>query len=484
MPRPIPGRAWSVPAGHGRLQKWHAHLTEPRIYSAEEHGIDAARIDPDAARVVRRLKEHGYDAYIVGGAVRDLLLGRKPKDFDVATSATPDQIRKTFRNSRIIGRRFQIAHVFFRNRKIIEVSTFRREPKKGEPEVEQANNEWGTAEDDARRRDLTINAFFLDPDDATVVDYIDGMADLEARTVRIIGDPTERFIEDPIRMIRAIRHAARTGFLIEPETWDSICANRALIAECNESRIRQEFVREFQEGAAARSVKLLWRSGLLEYLLPEYHEFLEHLHSRPEQKRTYWKLLRLLDREGAEQDLPATLIFATALGPAIVPELLAVFQEDADMRIELLQDQILPYLRAVGIPKALAEPLSQTLYAQPRLDRARRNGQVPKRLRSKSYFGLAMHLFLLRHQAIGSMIPESWQENAPPPEDLREHRDAARSSRRRGRGGRGNRGNKAQEAAPSSEAAPPPDNAPTDDKPKRSRRRRRRPRKRSSSEQS
>jgi poly(A) polymerase len=153
-------------------------MSEPKVFTSEQHGLLPGQIDPDALRVVRRLREMGHEAYIVGGAVRDLLLHRSPKDFDVASTATPEQIQKGFRNSRLIGRRFRIAHVYFKGGKVIEVSTFRREPDAGAGpiKVERANNEWGTAEDDARRRDLTINGLFLDPDQMRVIDYVGGWA--------------------------------------------------------------------------------------------------------------------------------------------------------------------------------------------------------------------------------------------------------------------------------------------------------------------
>lgn len=402
-------------------------MTQPQVYTQDFHGIPATAVDADARMVVQRLREQGFDAYIVGGAVRDLLIKRQPKDFDIATSATPEQIRKVFRNSRIIGRRFRLAHVFFKNHKIVEVSTFRREPIAGATtkmatSVETTNNYWGVAEDDAVRRDLTINGFFLDPEQMTVIDYNNGMQDLRACRIRMIGDPRQRFQEDPVRMIRAIRHAARTGFLIEDRTWAAICELGHLIRECNESRVRQEFIREFQEGAAARSVKMLQKSGLLKHLLPHFAEFLDNLNSRPEQKRVYWKLLRLLDKEGASKDLPAPLIFATALGPAIVPNLLTIFLSDERVEINLIHGELATYMAAVGIPKALTEPLAQALAAQPKLDKARKNGDLPGKLRNKSYFGLAMHLFVLRHQAIGSWIPEAWEELLPADNSLSQER--------------------------------------------------------------
>ncbi len=466
-------------------------MTDPDIFTPEDHGLTAAMVDDDAVKVVRRLKEGGHQAYIVGGAVRDLLLNKRPKDFDVATDATPEQIKALFRNSRIIGRRFKIAHVYFKNRKVIEVSTFRREPDraKEEIEVEQANNVWGTPEDDARRRDLTINAFFLDPDEMSVLDYNAGMTDMKEGRIRIIGNPEVRFTEDPVRMIRAIRHAARTGFLIEDGAWETINEMHDLITQCNDSRVRQEFIREFQEGAAARSVKMLYQTGLLNDLLPEMAEFLDTLHSRQAMKRTYWKLLKLLDKEGAQHDLDPSLIFAAALGPAIVPGMLELFIDKPKFDIKKIQSRLGPYLRAVGIPKSYAEPLTQALFAQPKLDSARQSESLPKRLTSKSYFPLAMHLFVLRHRAIGSMIPEKWEAMLPklviettkagdgdaddgPPKNKRRGRSRRGRSRGKGSGSQQGNSNKDQQKPASDKGDKPATDKPGSGRKRRRRRRR------------
>jgi poly(A) polymerase len=195
------------------------------------------QIDPDAANVVRRLKDSGHAAYLVGGCVRDLLLGRKPKDFDVVTSATPEQIRRLFRNSRIIGRRFKLAHIFY-GPKIIETSTFRANPREMEdddndgaaPEsgdlLIRRDNVFGTPEQDARRRDFTINGLFYDIQTKQVIDHVEGLPDLEARIVRTIGDPDIRFREDPIRILRAVKFAARCDLTIEPETYRRMMEHR------------------------------------------------------------------------------------------------------------------------------------------------------------------------------------------------------------------------------------------------------------------
>src|SRR6184192_1197996 len=195
------------------------------------------RLDPDAVKVVRRLRRAGFLAYLVGGCVRDLLLGMRPKDFDVATSAHPNQVKETFRNSRLIGRRFRLAHVFFRGGKIIEVSTFRKSPLDELTDLPQDllirhDNVFGTEEEDARRRDFTINALFYEVDGGRVVDHVGGKADLAQRLVHTIGNPDVRMREDPVRILRAIRFAAKCGLRIEPETLVAMKKHVAEIPRC------------------------------------------------------------------------------------------------------------------------------------------------------------------------------------------------------------------------------------------------------------
>jgi len=408
-------------------------MSKAQTYFPDHHQLAPEQIDQDARDVVAKLQESGYEAYIVGGAVRDLLLKRHPKDFDVVTAATPRVIRKLFRRSRTIGKRFQIVHVYAGKGKVIEVSTFRRLLNDDNSD-ETEENLWGTPEEDARRRDLTINAFLLDPLEMVIYDYIDGMADLHAGRIRILGGPAERIREDPVRMIRAIRHAARTGFLIEDHTWEAILDHCQLITECNRSRVQQELNREFQEGAAARSTKLLHRSGLLAELLPELDTLLNQLHSRPAAKRFYWRLLKLLDRRGIGEDLPTALVFAVVFGPVIEPAILRVLNKRDKLQLERLIADAEPILTKLGVTKALAEPIAQAIYAQPRLDRARRTPETVGKLRKKSYYPLALTVCITRHQALGSELPERWLEEAPPLSALKRERKSRRRRNRKRRG--------------------------------------------------
>jgi poly(A) polymerase len=303
------------------------------------------QIDADATKVVQRLRRYDHAAYVVGGCVRDLLLGLKPKDFDVATSATPNEIRRLFRNCRIIGRRFRLAHVFFGS-KIIETATFRANPREieddaiaaeaaaegdaGRPRDRQnerellikRDNVFGTAEEDARRRDFTINGLYYDIENGQVIDYVEGMKDLEARLVRTIGDPDIRFREDPIRILRAIKFAARCNLTIEPETYRRMLDHAEEIQKCAQARVSEEFFRLLRAGAAKRSVELLLETNLLKLLSPTLQSVLGGGDDAPEAKlrmaRT-WAYLGALDRSTARRESPPSnaLILAALIFPML-----------------------------------------------------------------------------------------------------------------------------------------------------------------------
>jgi tRNA nucleotidyltransferase/poly(A) polymerase len=238
--------------------------------------LDRAAIDPDADRVVRKLTRAGHKAYLVGGCVRDLLVSKTPKDFDVATSATPNEIKATFRNCRIIGRRFRLAHVFF-GAKIIETSTFRANPREEDDHdlLIRRDNVFGTETEDARRRDFTINGLFYDVEREEVIDHVGGLADLDKKLVRTIGDPDIRFQEDPVRILRAIKFAARLDFGFEPATWAALLRWRGEISKCAPPRLLEEIYRLMRGGAARRSFELLVETGVLEVLSPYLASLLE-----------------------------------------------------------------------------------------------------------------------------------------------------------------------------------------------------------------
>ncbi len=245
-----------------------------RIIPRNEHGISRANISENALKVLYRLSQAGYKAYLVGGGVRDLLLGREPKDFDIATDASPEEVRKLFRNCRLIGRRFRLAHVHF-GRDIIEVATFRAAHESSGGGAVSDNgmllrdNVYGTLEEDAWRRDFTVNALYYNIRDFSVVDYTGGMADLKAGCLRVIGDPHERFREDPVRMIRAVRFAAKLGFRIDQECEAAIRELGYLMEEVSNARLFDETLKLFLAGSAVETYELLRHYRLFAHLFPE-----------------------------------------------------------------------------------------------------------------------------------------------------------------------------------------------------------------------
>ncbi len=234
------------------------------------------QLDQNTLKVLYRLHRNGHQAYLVGGSVRDLLLGRKPKDFDIGTDATPQQVKRLFRNCFLVGRRFRLAHVRFGRDQVIEVATFRRQPHPDEfPEDvgEHAffvQNQFGTPREDAFRRDFTINALFYNIADFSIVDHVGGLADLEARRLRVIGDPLVRFEEDPVRMVRALEFSARLGFSLDQTILDGITARAEIIATAAPARVREKLMDLFRHGVGDKVLRQAQELGLLKPLLAGY----------------------------------------------------------------------------------------------------------------------------------------------------------------------------------------------------------------------
>jgi poly(A) polymerase len=308
-------------------------LVEPTVIPRADHSISRDQIDPDALKVLYRLRKFNHQAYLVGGGVRDLLLGRAPKDFDIGTSARPNEVKRIFRNCWIIGRRFRLAHVKF-GPKTIEVATFRRqvpadELAAAEAEDERAakaetaagtkaqrrpirrDNTFGTAEEDAFRRDFTINALFYDIATFSVIDYVGGMADLREGVLRSIGDPNERFIEDPVRMLRAIAFTARLSFALDPPVQRAIRRHKAEIGKASPARMIEELYKLLRSGFAAVTYRSLSEQGLLESIAPEV-----------ERRKTssLWRSLELLDTYRKKlESAPDTLTNPILLGSLVQP---------------------------------------------------------------------------------------------------------------------------------------------------------------------
>jgi poly(A) polymerase len=255
--------------------------SQARIYPRAEHCISRAQISENALKVLQRLKKADYEAYLVGGCVRDLLLGREPKDFDVATNASPEQVKQVFRNCRIIGRRFRLAHVFF-GREIIEVATFRgSELEESDQQVIHEDgrllrdNVFGTLEEDVWRRDFTVNALYYNIRDFSVVDYTGGMQDHANAVLRLIGDPNIRYREDPVRMLRAIRFAVKLGFTLHPDTEQPIYTQAELLKSIPAARLYDEVLKLFLTGYGVQTFEMLRHYGLFAILFPATDKCLE-----------------------------------------------------------------------------------------------------------------------------------------------------------------------------------------------------------------
>lgn len=303
-----------------------------------DHTISRNDIDPDALRVLYRLSRAGHVAYLVGGGVRDLLLGRRPKDFDIGTDAHPQQIKKLFRNCFLIGRRFRLAHIRF-GTKVIETSTFRRQPDAASMEappsadiMHHRDNTFGTPVEDAQRRDFTVNGLFYDIRSFKVIDHVGGLADLEKRLIRSIGDPGLRFREDPVRMLRAVRFAARLGFTVEEQTWSAIKRHHAEIQKASAPRVLEEISRLFAYKSAEKAFRLLCDTGLLIDLLPEIQGYFTGGGDAEEYVRHLAELDR---REGATDDPPPmSLLFGVLMYPLFEARIRAI--EDSGARPVLL----------------------------------------------------------------------------------------------------------------------------------------------------
>jgi poly(A) polymerase len=332
------------------------------------------RIDADAAKVVRRLERAGHQAYLVGGCVRDLLLDRKPKDFDICTSARPEDVRALFRNCRIIGRRFRLAHVLFSGGKVIEVATFRRNPVTEVPEEDAAeadydilirsDNVFGDAHEDAIRRDFTINALFYDVDGRQILDWCGGMDDIKRRTIHTIGDPVVRFREDPVRILRAVKFAARLDLGIQPDVYDAMVSCRDALARAAKPRIFEEILRLLRGGAAHRSMWLLWETGAMAILLPELAAFLDDDEATSGGGARFWAKMSAIDArtKALGHQLDDVILWA-----ALLHEPMEEACAGARDRLEAMVDFLEPLIERIAMPRRIADGVRRIIAVQPRL---------------------------------------------------------------------------------------------------------------------
>lgn len=342
--------------------------------------LDEASIDPDAAKVVRRLERHGFQAYLVGGCIRDLLLNGRPKDFDIATSARPEDVRALFRNCRVIGRRFRLAHVLFGGGKVIEVATFRKNPQEIEEEEDlliRSDNVFGEAHEDAIRRDFTINALFYDLDRRQVLDWCGGMDDIAKRTIRTIGEPSVRFREDPVRILRAIKFAARLDLGIEHNVYDAMVSHREDLGRAARPRVFEEVLRLMRQGSAHRAMWITWESGVMAVLMPELAAFLDDEESHPEAVARFWRQLDALDRATHARGPVDDVVLMTTLFYEPLQEAMAGSRD----RVRAAGDFLVPVIERIAIPRRIADSMRRILAIAPRLRagkavRAGRNAEI------------------------------------------------------------------------------------------------------------
>ena len=419
----------------------------PVIYARDKHAIEREAISRCAKRTCEELQRAGYLAFVVGGAVRDLLLGRRPKDFDIATSATPEEVRSVFRRSRIIGRRFQIVHVLC-GAEMVEVSTFRahftREPEDDHRDAHGrmlSDNIFGTQTEDALRRDFTVNALFYDPVKEEVWDYVHGLKDLKAKKLVIIGDPATRYREDPVRMLRAARLAAKLGLEIDATTRAPIAELKHLLENVPQARLFEEILKLLLSGNAVECVRVLRELELHHGLLPLLDTALED----PDTGPFAMAALRATDERLADDKpvSPAFLLAALLWGQ--VERNLKKFEEEGQPTIPALHEamhQALDLQRdTLAIPKRFDATMKELWLMQPRF--LQRGGHRPYRLLEHPRFRAAYDFFALR--AASANAPQEaarwWEEFQDASPDRRERMlvsDEAgpKKKRRRRRGGK------------------------------------------------
>lgn len=372
------------------------HSSSPDVPQPEVHeqAISKDLIDRDAAKVLRRLKRSGHTAYLVGGGVRDLLLGRRPKDFDVATSAHPQEVRALFGNCRIIGRRFRLAHILFSGGKIIETATFRRDPGASDGEPIRRDNVFGEPHEDALRRDFTINGLFYDIENEAVIDYVGGVPDLEAQVVRMIGDPDVRLREDPVRILRAIKFSARLDLGIDPDLYDSMRVHRGTLGEASPPRVLEEIFRLMRGGAAQRSIYLAWETGILAEVLPELSSLLdEHAPGTS----ALWARLQEIDRRHAEGEAVSDAVLFTSLLHGPIREWTEGTRRPGAAIESFFEDMT----ERLTVPRRLRDRIRMLLSVQGRL----RAGKIEK-LISRDFYADAASFFAIEAVGRGEEAPE------------------------------------------------------------------------------
>jgi len=380
-----------------------------RVYSRSEHNISRSQMSENAVKVLYRLKKSGYEAYLVGGCVRDLLLGYEPKDFDVATDASPEQVKKVFRNCRIIGRRFRLAHVFF-GREIIEVATFRssdvadnKEQKVHEDGRLLRDNVFGSIEDDVWRRDFTVNALYYNIRDFSIIDYTGGMEDHTAGVLKLIGDPATRYREDPVRMLRAVRFAVKLGFSLDESTEKPIFELAPLLKGIPAARLYDETLKMFLSGTGVQAFEMLRHYGLFETLFPQADHCLDT--EQDDFPRVF--IARALEnsdkRIADEKSVTPYFLLAAFLWESVqslAKEQMSKGEEESfafqNAASKVLSNQV----KSISIPKRVTQSMREVWLLQLRFDK--RIGARPYRLLGHPRFRAAYDFLVLRAETGGA----------------------------------------------------------------------------------
>jgi len=416
----------------------------PRIITREEHNVSRHNISPNALKVLYRLKNAGFQAYMVGGGVRDLLLGREPKDFDVVTDALPEQVRELFRNCRVIGRRFRLAHVRF-GQEIIEVSTFRAAMTDDMVDMDDGDgrilrdNVYGTVDEDVWRRDFTVNALLYNIEDFSIVDYVGGLQDLKAGCLRLIGEPERRYREDPVRMLRAVRFAVKLGFKIHPDTARPLPELAHLLEDIPPARLFEEFLKLFLSGYAVQTFEALRHYGLFGYLFPQTEA------SLASQEGGFPHIFSARALENTDQRLaegkpvtPAFLIAALLWDP--LRQQAEAYEADGMSEHQAQQlasdDVVSRQVAHLAMPRRFTRIAKEIWTLQPRLQNlAGKESKRATRLLTHPRFRAAYDFLLLR-AAAGEPVNESaewWTEQQLDMPEAPEPEKRSRGPRRRRR---------------------------------------------------
>lgn len=399
-------------------------LPQPIRRPRADHCISRKNIDRDALSVLYHLSNSGYTAYLVGGGVRDILLGRPPKDFDVATNAHPGQIRKLFRNAFLIGRRFRLALIKFGPNKQIEVSTFRRQPEQEDVEDDSRpgalyqfeDNYFGTPAEDAFRRDFTINGLFYDIRTFDVIDYVGGLKDLDRKILRCIGDPNIRFREDPVRMMRAVRFAMRLGFSIHKDSERAIEKHHSEIQQASKPRLYEEILKLYGHGTTCATFRLLWTTKLMADIFQGLYDYVQHSGKK---RSPLWDYLREYD---AECDNPAAPEYGLRVAVLLCPlymDHVALATKKGKFTAEGVAKEVVESFfvdplvaKAWRIPRLIVQDAEDMLSAQVHFDQ-RDPHMKRSRVFSRVWFEGALLLYKIRMKATGKDTDdtEAWERS-------------------------------------------------------------------------